>query len=126
VAPRHGFDGVTLRALKEEGIGLISDGLTRTPFIRGGHTWIPQQLWAPEKKERGVWTILLHANTAPDALIRELEAFVEAHSAQFTSADRLVAEFVFAELGLAERLQEKWALLRLRQRQRLRRLRAGS
>ena len=122
VAPRHGFDGVTLRALKEEGIGLISDGLARAPFIRGGLTWIPQQLWAPEKKERGVWTILLHANTAPDALIRELEAFVEAHSAQFTSADRVVAESVLAELGLAERLQEKWALLRLRRRQILKRI----
>jgi predicted deacetylase len=123
VAPRHSFDGVTLRALKEEGIGLISDGLARAPFIRGGLTWIPQQLWAPEKKKKsGFWTILLHANTAPDVLVQQLEVFVGEYFAQFTSVDRVVDEFAPAELGLADCLYETWALLRLRRRQILKRI----
>jgi predicted deacetylase len=52
VAPRHGFDQATLRALSQEGIQLLSDGFARLPFTRGGLTWIPQQLWAPVAKTR--------------------------------------------------------------------------
>jgi len=117
VAPRHGFDSATLRALRKEGIGMISDGLARVPFTRSGITWIPQQLWGPLEKTGGVWTILLHANTAPDSLMRELEIFVRQHAAQFTSVDRVIAESPLGQLGLGERLVEAAALLRLKQRQ---------
>ena len=89
VAPRHGFDAATLRALRKQGIGLLSDGLARVPFTRHGLTWIPQQLWAPARKSSGLWTILVHANTAPGSLIHSLEAFLKLHSAQFTSVDRV-------------------------------------
>lgn len=123
VAPRHGFDEVTLCVLKEEGIGLVSDGLARVPFIRGGLIWIPQQLWAPAKKESGLWTILVHANTAPNELVRQLEAFAGEYPAQFTSVDRVLAEFVPAGLGPIERLIETWALLRLSQKHILKRMR---
>jgi len=115
VAPRHGFDSATLRALGKEGIGIISDGLARVPCTRGGLTWIPQQLWGPSEKAGGVWTILLHSNTAPDALVQELDSFVRKHAAQFTCVDRVIAEFPPAQLGLGERLSEAAALLRLRQ-----------
>jgi len=117
IAPRHGFDYATLRALRKEGIGLISDGLARMPFTRGGLTWIPQQLWAPAEKAKGLWTICLHPNTASDTLVRDLEMFVRRHPAQFTSVDRVVAEYPPAQLGLGERLSEAARLLRLRQRQ---------
>ncbi len=117
VAPRHGFDLVTLRVLREEGIALLSDGLARLPFVRHGLTWLPQQLWAPQQKTTGLWTILIHANTAPDSLIHTLDAFLKLHSAQFTSVDRVLAEDPPARLSLHERLHEQAALLRLRQRQ---------
>jgi predicted deacetylase len=115
VAPRHGFDSATLRALRKEGIGIISDGVARVPFTRDGLTWIPQQLWGPSEKTGGVWTILLHANTAPDAFAQELEIFVREHAAQFTSVDRVIVEYPPAQLGLGERLAEAAALLKLRQ-----------
>jgi predicted deacetylase len=115
VAPRHGFDVVTLRVLREEGIELLSDGLARLPFIRYSLTWLPQQLWAPEQKAAGLWTILMHVNTAPQSLIRDLEAFLRLYSAQFTSVDRAVAALGPAELRLKERLFEEMALLRLKQ-----------
>ena len=54
VAPRHGFDRNTLRALQQEGIGYLSDGFARIPFRRGGITWIPQQLWEPVRKSSGL------------------------------------------------------------------------
>ena len=117
VAPRHGFDLVTLRVLREEGIELLSDGLARLPFVRHGMTWIPQQLWAPQQKATGLWTILIHANTPPDSLIHTLDAYLKLHSAQFTSVDQAVATLHPAPLGLRERFLEELSLLRLKQRQ---------
>jgi predicted deacetylase len=57
VAPRHGFDAPTLRALLQEGIDVLSDGFARVPHRRGGMIWIPQQLWEPAEKSQGLWTI---------------------------------------------------------------------
>lgn len=122
VAPRHGFDRATLRALREEGIGILSDGLARIPFARGGLTWLPQQLWAPVEKSRGLWTILLHANIASESLIGALEAFLRRHAEQCTSVDRILAEYSPKKLTVPERFYESAALLRLRQRQLRKRL----
>ncbi len=92
-APRHGFDARTLHALRAEGIGMLSDGFARIPFRRGGLIWIPQQLWTPEQKSRGLWTICLHPATAGDREAAVLREFLCSHAAQFTSVDRIVREF---------------------------------
>jgi predicted deacetylase len=112
VAPRHGFDAATLRALKKEGIGVLSDGFARIPFTRGGLTWIPQQLWEPVEKSKGIWTICVHANTARASSIEELRAFLRRHAEQFTSVDRVLAEFQPAKLDGIERAYETYALWR--------------
>jgi predicted deacetylase len=114
VAPRHGFDHATLRALRREGIPLLSDGFARVPFERGGITWIPQQLWGPVEKSRGLWTICIHSNFINAAKVDELRAFIRTHAAQFTSVDRVLDEYPLAELGPIERLYEAWALWRAR------------
>ncbi len=124
VAPRHGFDRATLAALRAEGIGVLSDGFARVPFTRGGLTWIPQQLWAPVEKTNGLWTICVHANTARDADLEDLRAFLSRHSAQFTSVDRVLEEFPPARLSLAESVCAQLALWRVQAsgvRKRLRR-----
>jgi predicted deacetylase len=125
IAPRHGFDHATLRALKAEGISLLSDGLARIPFKRGGVTWIPQQLWGPVEKERGVWTICIHSNTAPDTEVSQLHEFLLRFSAQFTSVEQLVGEFSPVELGLWERIYEALALGRVKASQMRRRWRTA-
>jgi peptidoglycan/xylan/chitin deacetylase (PgdA/CDA1 family) len=114
VAPRHGFDRNTLRALRNERIALLSDGLARVPFMRGGLTWIPQQLWAPVEKPGGLWTICIHPNTARDSLVDQLRDFLRRHAAQFTSVDRVVEELKPAKLGKAERMHEILALWKIR------------
>jgi hypothetical protein len=114
VAPRHGFDNATLRALSMEGVETLSDGLARRPFKRGGLTWIPQQLWGPVEKSSGLWTICMHSNTATDAQVSELRAFLGRHAAQFTSVRRVLAESEPTKLGPAERLHEAAALGRIR------------
>lgn len=111
VAPRHGFDHVTLRVLKSQGIKFISDGLARVPFVRGGVTWIPQQLWEPVERKGGLWTICLHSNTADDAAIERLYRFVRQHACQFTSFDDVCAEYSFSELRVSEQMYQCLATL---------------
>ncbi|MGD0801444.1 MAG: DUF2334 domain-containing protein [Terracidiphilus sp.] len=112
VAPRHGFDRSTLRALRTEGIRVLSDGFARIPFTRGGLTWIPQQLWGPVDKSKGLWTICMHSNFSNAAQVEQLCSFLRRHAAQFTSVDRVLDEFQPARLGLTERLYEAYALWR--------------
>jgi predicted deacetylase len=114
VAPRHGFDSRTLHALRAEGISLLSDGFSRIPFLRGGVTWIPQQLWGPVSKPRGCWTICIHPNTAADEEIEHLRAFLRANADLFTSVDRLLAEFPPATLNLTEHFYASLALSRVK------------
>ena len=116
VAPRHAFDMNTLRAVRMEGLGYISDGFARVPFNRGGVTWIPQQLWSPVRKSKGLWTICIHSNTMRKTRFAELRSFVSRNAAQFTSFDRVVAEFEPGELDLSERIYERFALWRIRRR----------
>jgi len=109
VAPRHGFDGNTLLALRREGIEFLSDGFARVAFTRGGLTWIPQQLWAPVEKPKGLWTICIHPNTASDGQVEQLRVFLSQHAAQFTSLDRVVEELIPGELSPLERINEATA-----------------
>ena len=110
VAPRHGFDRNTLRALQKEGISYLSDGFARVPFTREGITWIPQQLWKPVNKNRGVWTICIHSNIAGNWLVDRLRVFLSDHASQFTSFDRLVEEYQPAPLPPTERIYAAVAL----------------
>jgi predicted deacetylase len=114
VAPRHGFDRQTLQALRGEGVGLLSDGLARVPFVREGITWIPQQLWSPIEKSKGLWTICMHTNTARDSQVDEMRVFLRRHAEQFTSVDRVVAEWKPRRLSPAERVYEAVALWKAR------------
>lgn len=120
VAPRHGFDRNTLLALQAEGIGTVSDGFARIPHIRAGLAWIPQQLWAPVLKPAGLWTICIHPNTASDASIEQLRAFLEAHAAQFTSLDRILSELPLHPLSAMEKFHENALLWRFIARRRIR------
>jgi predicted deacetylase len=113
VPPRHGFDANTLMALRFEGMPLLSDGFARAPFLRGGVIWIPQQLWAPVEKHKGVWTICIHPNTVRDDAVEDLRAFLRSHSSQFTSIDGLLARRSPTELTFLDRLQTELSLRRV-------------
>ncbi len=114
VAPRHGFDGNTLTALRAAGIEYLSDGLMRVPVSRGGVIWIPQQLWEPVERRAGLWTICLHSNTAGDEGAARLRTFLAHNRERVTSFDRVIAEYPVGPLGLLERWHEEVAMIRLR------------
>jgi hypothetical protein len=122
VAPRHGFDRVTTGVLREEGIGLVSDGFARGPFREEGLVWIPQQLWGPVEKSSGLWTICLHANSTTEEALGEFEVFLRRFAARFTSVDRVLAEWPVAERSLSDRLFHERMLARIRLRRIRRRL----
>ncbi|HEY1984033.1 MAG TPA: DUF2334 domain-containing protein [Terracidiphilus sp.] len=126
VAPRHGFDRNTLRALHQEGMDYISDGFARIPFKRGGLTWVPQQLWSPVYKSKGVWTICFHPCATSSSEVDRLRSFLARYASQFTSFDHLLKEMTICRLGLRETIHEKLALWRVQarhQRARRRRIR---
>ncbi len=117
VAPRHGFDASTLAALRQAGVQTISDGLAIQPFQSRGFLWIPQQLWEPQQRDRGLWTICLHANSASDATYAALERFLTLHAHQFTSIDRVLAEWPIRERSWQDRVTHMAMLARRRFRQ---------
>ena len=120
VAPRHGFDRNTLRALRHVGITLLSDGFARRPILRHGVAWIPMQLWEPAAKPAGLWTICVHPNTASDASVQRLHRFLTRHAREFTSVERVLREFQPTRIGSLEWLREQLAYVRLRRRRALR------
>jgi predicted deacetylase len=113
VAPRHGFDSATLRALAEEGLGFLSDGFATRPFTRSEVVWIPQQLSEPVKKSHGLWTICLHTNTAPREAEEKLDLFLHEHAAKFTSFDHIIAEKAPPELRWSERIRNAVSIRRM-------------
>jgi hypothetical protein len=84
VAPAHGFDTVTLQALRlESEIRLISDGFSTRAYRRDGFVWIPQQLWRLRVMKRGLWTICLHPNEMDTSAICTLDEFLKVHRDAF-------------------------------------------
>ena len=115
VAPAHGFDRVTLEALKEESpIRVISDSFARRSVGREGFVWIPQQLWHPRHMRNGLWTICLHPNDMDNSGISMLDAFITAHRESFSDPKSVISHAV--PFGLEDAVFEVafLALLRIR------------
>jgi len=125
IAPCHGQDRNTLRALRASGITALSDGLASVPYRRGGIVWVPQQLWTPMEKGSGLWTILLHPNTATDQEIEALGNFLRAHREEFLSFPFALEMFPPAPYTPLLALREQCSLLRIRVARARKRLRVA-
>ena len=104
VAPRHGIDRATLRALRQHGITTISDGFARQPYRAYGCVWIPQQLWEPVLQPFGLWTICLHPGSITSDLLHRLDSFFTERNEQFTSVDRVLRQSRIKTKSIADRL----------------------
>ncbi len=123
VAPRHGFDRATLRALHHHGISIVSDGFAPRPHRAHGALWIPQQHWEPRAMPAGLWTICLHPATTTTALLGRLESFLADHHARFTSVPRVLREWPIAQSSVASlAVSERLFALRAYARHHARRL----
>lgn len=65
VAPSHSFDWVTVEVLREEGLGVISDGFALRPFRKAGLRWVPQQIATMRRFPFGTWTFCHHPDLTP-------------------------------------------------------------
>jgi len=73
VAPAHSFNGLTLKALREEtSIRIISDGIAWNTFYEYGFHWIPQQMWNLTPRNSGLWTVCLHPNQMHGSMVTRL------------------------------------------------------
>ena len=79
MATGHTYDKNTLKALKECGFHVITDGLSAKPYMEDGILCIPCRLRG-FKKPDGIDTICLHTNLMDDQDMEELEAFCKANS----------------------------------------------
>jgi predicted deacetylase len=116
IAPRHGFDRNTLRVLNDMGVEYISDGFARVPYRRYGVTWIPQQIWSPVIKDKGLWTICIHPYASSSRDVERLQLFLENHGSQVTSFDRAVTDFPARALDVWEQMYQAIALRRVQRR----------
>ena len=111
VAPSHSFDRNTLLAIHEvTGIRIISDGFFINPVIKNGFRWIPQQLWGPKEKKRGVWTICCHPETSDASILSSLEIFLKDHHNEFTDP----SDLEFGRMKSEDFLYSGYMLLRNR------------
>lgn len=80
IAPCHTYDINTIRAIKAvTEIKIASDGIACYPFTEHGLEFLPQQLWWPQWRPLGVWTICLHPSNMS---AEEIERFARKISAK--------------------------------------------
>ncbi len=118
IAPAHSFDGLTIRALLELGINVISDGYYLSPIRRLGATWIPQQLWRFRAMPYGLWTVCFHSNEFGPSDISSFESDIKKYAPSIISFDKAIQSYSVKEYGISDKVMEYcWQLLmRVRKR----------
>jgi peptidoglycan/xylan/chitin deacetylase (PgdA/CDA1 family) len=91
IAPAHSFDWVTVSALNELGIRIISDGFAFSPYRDlQGTTWVPQQFANMRSMPMGVWTFCCHPNHLSPAAFLEFRHSLERLRPGMISLDEAV------------------------------------
>ena len=86
MAPGHTYDNNTLKALKESGFSVITDGLASKPYLEEGILCIPCRLRG-FKRPDGIDTVCLHTNLMDEQDMAELEAFCKTNQDVMVSFD---------------------------------------
>lgn len=113
VAPSHSFDKMTVQALVEHGIDVLSDGFFWRPVRYLNMTWIPQQLWRFRPRLFGLWTVCIHPNTMSEHGLREFEASLEVYSQQITSVSNILRYGPVPQVNAADLISSKLLMLAL-------------
>jgi len=118
VAPAHSFDKNTIKALIYVGINYISDGFFLNPIFKNGINWIPQQLWKPIKKNKGVWTICVHPETESEAKYYEIKNFIENNLDNFSHPlnVKINSKMSISDLFFKYYLSKRYCLVKIKNR----------
>lgn len=90
VAPAHSFDKVTVRALSDLGIEIISDGFFKAPVKYMNMIWVPQQLWKFRHFRSGIWTVCYHVNGMKKKELDKICSDLISYKKSITSLDNLL------------------------------------
>ncbi len=80
MAPAHSFDNNTIKALKNNGIDVITDGFTLYPYKFHDILLIPQRWPWPPKGFMGIETVCFHINEWDENRFVKLKYFLENNS----------------------------------------------
>lgn len=86
MAPGHGYDLTTLRALRDVGIRYVTDGYALFPFEQHHIVFVPQIVARPQSLRFfpfGIFTTCVHLNEMNAADMSRLESFVDRNAARF-------------------------------------------
>ena len=107
IAPKHGFDGQTISALKSVGIRCISHGFALYPYVEEAMLWIPQQMWRFREMPFGVWTICVHPSRMRESDLRAMESFIVANRQRMTTFSEVRAVYSDRCRSMADRALAK-------------------
>lgn len=94
VAPSHSFDRTTLAALVENGLTVVSDGLSILPYRdRHGVVYVPMRSWRFDSHARGVLTVGHHPGRWDEARVKAFADDVEAHRDRITDLQSLLTRY---------------------------------
>lgn len=88
MAPRHSFDDVTIRALREAGFNAVTDGVGLWPYQQNGLTFIPQLFARPFHLGVGVYTLCCHLDQMKELAFSQLMAFIKNNHDRILSFDQ--------------------------------------
>jgi Predicted deacetylase len=79
MAPAHSFDYTTIKALEDNGIYNITDGLAVYPYKQKGCVFVPQTGVQLKVEGLGYSTICIHVNEWSDDRFEKLDQFLSTH-----------------------------------------------
>lgn len=79
MAPSHSLDWNTIKALKQNEIYAVTDGISAFPYVKNDMLFIPQISSWPKKRMFGVDTICFHINCWTDKMFIDLENYLQHH-----------------------------------------------
>ncbi len=85
MAPSHSFDEVTLRALVNNDIRVITDGTAFFPHYYRDVMFVPQLLATPRKMPFGIYTWCLHPNTMDNKRVEHVGEFIRRYQKNIIS-----------------------------------------
>lgn len=91
-APAHSYDKNTLRALRDLNFRYISDGRTRSCYLRYGLEFIPCRVYGRPKHPKGIVTLALHPCVLTDEQFALWEEYITENIEHITDFSVLLQE----------------------------------
>lgn len=109
MAPGHTYDKNTLKALRECGFKVVTDGLYYKPYYEDGLLFVPCRLRGFKRPE-GVDTVCLHTNLMDEQDVKELDAFCKENRDVIIDFEPQRYEMSAGQRTFAVRLTERTVL----------------